>query len=174
MVEQCRWTGKADGMNDSVAMVLVSGCSNFEDRCRGRLHEQHCAPRGDAMQGDLIFPQRCAGALARRVQDQETRPSFGRPLRTCYTPSSNNPSVWSTVLPFSFFPRRRRLIRLRRRSKGGEATWLMADSHVGSLAIAFLTNNLRGPIDSAEALCRVTCISCISRICIGPRAGHAT
>lgn len=32
--------------------------------------------------------------------------------------------------------------------KGGEAPWLMADSHVGSLAIAFLTKNFREPIDS--------------------------
>lgn len=59
VVEQFQWTGNADGMNYSVEMVLVSGCSNFEDRCRGRLHEQQCAPRGDAMQGDLIFSDLC-------------------------------------------------------------------------------------------------------------------
>jgi hypothetical protein len=59
-------------------------------------------------------------------------------------------------------------------SKGGEATGLIADSHVGSLAIAFWTKNCRWRIDSQQVLCRVTCISCISRICIGPRAGHAT
>lgn len=66
------------GMNDSIEIVPVSDCSNFEDHCRGRLHEQQCVRcvRGaHAMQGDLIFSEIHAGALARAVQERHACPS---------------------------------------------------------------------------------------------------
>jgi len=63
------------GMNDSIEIVPVSDSSNFEDHCRGRLHEQQCVRGADAMQGDLIFSEIHAGALARAVQERHACPS---------------------------------------------------------------------------------------------------
>jgi len=56
-------------MNGFDLIVPVSGCSSFEDHCRGKVHEQQCILRPDAMQGDLISEiQDDALAWRRRIE----------------------------------------------------------------------------------------------------------